>query len=167
MPHSLILSAGPLQLEFFKHADRYAHKIALSGQGEDVGLLESIEGTSDDAWPPSPPLQDVHIENRAGGVQVALGVGRAGTSHWSFSCEAKPDEQLLEFDIACRIAESAEVLGSAYISHRPALFAEKIEAWSSAELRRRGNRLCVLGNAQQAVKELPATIRWAYSLRFS
>ena len=51
-------------------------------------LLESIEGTATDDWPPSPPLQSLSIETLPDGRRVALLVGMAGRSHWSASIEA-------------------------------------------------------------------------------
>ena len=104
--------------------DRFGHRIEFVDGNETVTLLESIEGTSDDAWPASPPIQEVHVEDRDGGMQVALAVGRAGSGHWSLSCHIDAAAEQVVFDVACRFraAPPAELpapgqpggLGSAY-----------------------------------------------------
>ncbi len=81
-------------------------------------MLASEEGSDQDEWPPSPPLQQLHVEDRAGGGRVALLVGMAGQSHWSLSVEALPALRQLVFDAACRLGGSADSrsgrLGSGY-----------------------------------------------------
>ena len=114
-----MLAAGRLQIEFFRQGDRYAHRISLAGDDRPVELLVSVEGGghvdgpnpnrpdcdyADDAWPASPPFQELRIEPRSDGRQVALLVGMAGRSHWSASVEADPQLGRFTFDVACRAA---------------------------------------------------------------
>ncbi len=47
-------------------------------------MLASLEGDSQQIWPPSPPLQDLDRHELPDGAAV-LAVGMAGTSHWSAS----------------------------------------------------------------------------------
>lgn len=114
MNESICLTAGGVGVHFWREADRYQHQIAVETAGERLLWLSSIEGEAIDAWPPSPPLQELHLEDRPGGKQVALLVGRAGRAHWSLSVEADGAHETLLFDVACRTACDAERLGSSY-----------------------------------------------------
>lgn len=114
MSESMLLSAGNLRVEFWREGDRYRHQIALDLRGTTRPWLASVEGAADDPWPPSPPLQELHIEVRPGDKQVALLVGRAGRAHWSLSLEIDRSRETLLFDVACRCASSANHLQSSY-----------------------------------------------------
>ena len=50
---------GLLRIEFRWLEDRYVQHLSL--RGRDVGL--SLEGGSSDAWPPSPPIQQLSVES--------------------------------------------------------------------------------------------------------
>jgi hypothetical protein len=109
-----------LQVDFFKLADRYGHRLSVvlrdeAGRETLVPLAESVEGTSDDPWPPSPPLQSLSIERLSERCTAALLVGMAGRSHWSASIEAKTDViGEFEFDFACRSQEMPRSLSCEY-----------------------------------------------------
>jgi hypothetical protein len=99
---------------FRRLGDRFAHAIERL-QGENwAPILESLEGGPDDAWPPSPPLQELHFEDRPEGRRLALLVGRAGASHWSLSVEWDPLGARFSFDAACRVRSAPAWLGSRY-----------------------------------------------------
>jgi hypothetical protein len=107
-----------LRVEFAWRGDRFGHVLSVvDREGTRTPLLESIEGTATDDWPPSPPLQSLRIENLSDGRQVALLVGMAGQSHWSASVEPVANEAALVFDIACRCRDTAPQLGTHYRSH--------------------------------------------------
>ncbi len=108
------LTALGLRVAFRRVADRYAHVIEAVRGSALVTIAESLEGTGETDWPPSPALQQLHFETRADGSRLALLVGRAGGSHWSLSVEAKPDSPRVTFDVACRLRESPLLLGSEY-----------------------------------------------------
>ena len=94
-----------LQVQFVWESDRYQHCVRLPSHE-----LRSV--INDDAsWPSTPPLQQLSIET-IDGRDVALGVGSAGTSHWSVSVE--PFEVGFVFDWACRTSETPGFLGSTY-----------------------------------------------------
>src|SRR5437016_1791687 len=77
-----------LRVEFTWRGDRFGQVISFVGpDGRVQPLLESIEGTASDDWPPSPPLQSLSIEKLSDGRSAALFVGMAGGSHWSASVE--------------------------------------------------------------------------------
>jgi hypothetical protein len=104
-----------LAVEFVTLGDRQGHTIFfVSADGVRTALLESVEGTSADDWPPSPPLQNLTVEERADGRRVALLVGMAGSGHWSASIESAAGEGRIVFDIACRHTEQPRWLGSRY-----------------------------------------------------
>jgi hypothetical protein len=108
-------SGTSLRLEFIWLGDRYGQRISLiDAKGAAQQLLESIEGTPHDAWPPSPPLQSLTIETRPNGQHAALLLGMAGRCHWSASIETAEGKAALIFDIACRHGENPGHLGSLY-----------------------------------------------------
>ncbi|WP_254514022.1 hypothetical protein [Anatilimnocola floriformis] len=108
-----------LRVDFDRAHDRWQHRVFLvvPANSEIVGpvlLLESIEGTADDDWPISPPLQFVSIETRPKQLPVALLMGMSGDGHWSASIEQLAADQTLRFDIACRAKSRPANLGSRY-----------------------------------------------------
>src|SRR5207244_9937204 len=104
-----------LRIEFAWLGDRYGHIISLiDAHGVAERLLESIEGTANDDWPPSPPLQSLSMETLTDGRRVALLVGLAGRSHWSASIEPALGKAELVFDLACRHGPNHGMLGSRY-----------------------------------------------------
>ena len=103
-----------VRISFHWHRDRYAHTVALVDGARLVPLLASREGSTDELWPPSPPLQTLHVEERPDDSQVCLLVGMAGLSHWSLSVEAHTNSTHLAFDAACRIQAPPDMLGSRY-----------------------------------------------------
>jgi hypothetical protein len=108
------------RVEFRWLGDRYGHLISRFGPGNDPEpLLESIEGVTSDAWPPSPPLQSLTSQRMPNGASAALLVGMAGRSHWSASIEAVPNSAELIFDIACRHSDQPSYLGSQYQTLAP------------------------------------------------
>jgi hypothetical protein len=128
----LQISAAGVTVRFTPSGDRFAQRIEIGSETGLQGVLEAVDEwpsaaevaeaevasvermAAADDWPPSPPLQDVHLEERPDGRQLALMVGRAGASHWSISCELAPAAGELLFDVACRIKEPAPWLGSTY-----------------------------------------------------
>jgi hypothetical protein len=110
-----------LQVDFRFRGDRFSHVVSLIGRGESpIALLESVEGTATEAWPPSPPLQSLNIESLPDGRRVALLVGMAGRGHWSASIETLPHPAGFLFDIACRTTGSEGKLASTYRLATPA-----------------------------------------------
>jgi len=173
----IILEAAGLRLEFIRLGDRYAHRIMAVDAGKFTPLLESVEGAANDDWPVSPPWQEVHCEHRAGGVQVALTVGKAGKSHWSASFELDSAGSLT-VDVACRTATAPIRLGSEYLPHGPfeidathgqARLAERWilqlaagEAASKIELGESAS-LISIGPIFDLAGSWPRTIRWKFA----
>ncbi|MGH7136322.1 MAG: hypothetical protein ACREHD_11320, partial [Pirellulales bacterium] len=71
------IAAGRVRVEFAREADRYRHVVVVRTGDSWRPVLASTEGSADDEWPPSPPLQELHVEPRTPGNEVALLVGRA------------------------------------------------------------------------------------------
>lgn len=93
--------------------DRLSHRILWMVRGRSASLLaESCEDQQESAWPSSPPYQQIDHCVLADGREGLVGVGMAGTSHWSVAIEAR--ENSLWWDVACRVHRVPEFLGSVY-----------------------------------------------------
>jgi hypothetical protein len=111
----VILEAAGLRISFHTCEDRIAHTVGLLIDGRIVPLLASLEGTADDDWPPSPPLTNVEVVQQ-GHRQQAMLLGMAGRSHWSATVIANESARRMEFEMACRLKEPPQHLGSSYRS---------------------------------------------------
>lgn len=104
------LSGGALgDLIFEWKDDRYEHRWTL-GDCE----LASVESSSADLWPSSPPLQQIHQQTFGDGRNVIFGVGMSGRGHWSASFTLIPDLKCWIVELACRAPIAAERLESTY-----------------------------------------------------
>lgn len=170
-----------VRVEFERLADRFGHVISLLQGASATPLLRSREGTGAEAWPASPPLQQLSIERREPARSVALLVGMAGASHWSASVESFPAERTLVFDVACRFGGAIQQLGSQYDLLRATLEFERDSLLVTGRDRTWHCRLECLplvnhGDVVLAVRDevvdlqpvlpanLPKTIRWKYRL---
>ena len=96
------LSAGALRVRYSKVRDRLSHTIGIVDGDIYLPLLESIEGSEEEPWPASPPMQQMVEECFTPGASpVLLGVGLSGNGHWSTAIESQKNH-LLKFDIACK-----------------------------------------------------------------
>ncbi|MEE2937718.1 MAG: hypothetical protein VYA84_17135 [Planctomycetota bacterium] len=101
---------GRFRIDFRWEQDRYRQYLCLN----DVLVGSSLEGDSDEAWPPSPPIQQLSIET-INDQPTALAVGAAGRGHWSLSGEPDPNcHSAIQFELACRSQEATQFLGSTY-----------------------------------------------------
>jgi hypothetical protein len=169
------LKTDTLRLEFEWREDRYGHQIFGTARDGDHGLLISEEGNSDEAWPASPALQSLHLEKRPDGTQMLMLVGMAGRSHWSMSVEADVARNRLSFDVACRLHERPDWLGSTY---QRMTEAEKVwlakgltmTAWyGNDRWEKTGTAItCSSGRMQMAAGPMgeiyPQTVRWRYAI---
>ncbi len=115
LPDGTSGAPAALRAEFSWCGDRFGHRLTWVEAGRERTLLESIEGRSEDRWPPSPALQQLSFHG-SGTDRVALLVGMAGKSHYSLSVEPCPAERGIVFDVACRLNEPAELLVSSYLA---------------------------------------------------
>lgn len=112
------LQVGVLKIEFVKVGDRFSHKLSVERDGLWSTILESIEGTDEENWPASPPLQQIVAEPIGkDGRLVLLGVGLSGTGHWSISVDENESGGLL-LDVACRVSGDHGFLGSTWRLNR-------------------------------------------------
>ena len=122
MPH---LETDDVRVEHVRSNDRFAHRILIRCEDRWLPVLESVEGTAADAWPQSPPWQQI-VQESVGpnGQDVLLGVGLSGNGHWSIAIDRKyvtgsesstlQSQRGLHFDIACKISKGADFLGSTW-----------------------------------------------------
>ncbi|MCE3017512.1 MAG: hypothetical protein ACK56W_16030 [Pirellula sp.] len=121
----LHLETDGVRVEHVKSNDRFAHRILIRCEDRWLPVLESVEGTAADAWPQSPPWQQI-VQESVGpnGEDVLLGVGLSGNGHWSIAIDRKhvngsegstSESRLgLHFDNACKISKGADFLGSTW-----------------------------------------------------
>jgi len=138
-------------VQFHWSGDRYDHAVRL-GDAEQ----RTVDEHRDADWPDCPPLQQLSIESIAD-RDVALGVGCAGTSHWSVSIE--PTESGFRFDWACRAKRSPERLGSRYRN------AEGFTLVPGEETELRTDER-FLRIAPRSPLDDAGTYRWAYAVEF-
>lgn len=104
--------------------DRYQHQIGWLIDGVEHAALESCEGTPDDVWPPSPPIQQFSMQ-MIDGNPALLGVGMAGRGHWSASFVLRQKKFVeLVVELACFLPQilagqtvSPHIPGSTYRFH--------------------------------------------------
>lgn len=151
-----------LRIEFIRLADRYGHVISIIELGGLVRpILESMEGSPTDDWPPSPPLQNLSIEELAPGRRAALLVGMAGRSHWSASIEAVPGQAALVLDIACRTGDRGVSPGSRYRVLSPEAPQLAVIAELACTVRPEGEDLIAIVPGETGSS---GTIRWKYRI---
>lgn len=108
------LSAGALSVRYSKLRDRLSHTVGIAVGDSYIPLLESIEGSEEEPWPASPPMQQMVEECFTPGANpVLLGVGLSGNGHWSTAINTQKIGQL-KFDIACKNTKSSTWFGSQY-----------------------------------------------------
>jgi hypothetical protein len=164
-----------LRVSFVWNRDRYSHSIAILHDGQLIPLLESSDDNNNTAWPASPPLQQLSIEPRADGSQIAFLVGMSGKSHWSASIAPLTDSVGFEFDFAVRIPAAPGFVGSGYrtmiapkITDSPS-FELALENWR-CEIRPADATQLSLESLDNGISlrcletatRFPATLRWKY-----
>ena len=100
-----------IAIQFQWREDRFVQEVGYVVANEFFPVLRSVDGDGVLAWPPSPPLQNLH-EQTVNGRQVLMGLGAAGTTHWSAAFEASNNQIVCHF--AARIQNKAEFLGSTF-----------------------------------------------------
>lgn len=110
-----------LCVQWLLDGDRWKHTIWLVCDQSEQPLLSSMEGSLDDDWPPTGPIQECHQQAVAAGSAL-FGVGMAGSSHWSVAVETVANDTVnaLQFDYACRVRAKPQTLGNVYQWQCPA-----------------------------------------------
>ncbi|WP_145054388.1 hypothetical protein [Lignipirellula cremea] len=159
---SIVSPNGEWEVEFERQQDRFAHRILWRpGKTAAPWVLASVEGADTDNWPPSPPLQQLSIEEQAG-RPIALLVGMAGKSHWSMSVE--PTDQGMLFDVACRQGVETGKLGSSYLLTPPSTADERPPLCTAAD-----DPACTIHTVENRLVITPPDAgklaRWKYLLQ--
>jgi len=184
-----------LMVRFDWCGDRYSHSVSAVRRDSRRLLLESLEGGADDIWPSSPPIQelsDCTIVSDTNRGQATLLVGAAGKSHWAMTLSLRDYwigqgrrkfETDILFDVACRVAEAPEWLGSSYrvLCGQVAVSQQLGQALMPAD-----SPECLITSDKATVKletssgpypiirydapvtsieSLPDTVRWRYAMR--
>jgi hypothetical protein len=101
-----------IAIRFHWREDRFLHEVGLLSTIGFCPLLQSVDGdAAATAWPPSPPLQNLH-EQTVNGRPVLMGLGAAGLTHWSASFESVGDKIICHY--AARIQQAPGFVGSTY-----------------------------------------------------
>lgn len=181
-----VLSAGRLQVRFAFCEDRFGHEVWAAEGEEWRPVMSSVEGTPEQSWPASAPLQTLHVETRPEGP-IALLVGMAGKCHWSASVELDVARHQVRFELAARVRPPGSPwLGSTYqlaegYRARPveggrlvvsasshALSGIAIQAAEPDTLVELSSDGGVLVAAREIlVADAAATIRWSYRVELS
>ena len=108
MERKQILELGPWLVEWWPQADRHAYGISRLHRGEWRSLFSSLEGKPDEPWPVSPPMQQL-VQDPGQGSATLLGVGMAGSSHWSLSISlASQRKPTLLIETAIRVRQKPD-----------------------------------------------------------
>ena len=168
--------------------DRFAHRLEGFWNQAWQPWLESVEGDTENPWPPSAPIQELHRQDWMES-DCLLGVGKAGHGHWSLSLEPLNDAVGFRFDMACRakLSDATASLAQTYQGvgpknhaaiiknesptvmtiHPPGVTRGHLE-WRVVE----GGQLRSLSESKCALEvDLPKesgphTVRWIYELRW-
>ena len=155
-----------LRAIFDWRGDRYGHRIEMMESGRERVLLNSYEGVAVDNWPSSPPLQQLHLEERQAGQQVVLLVGMSDKEHWSASVEVDATGETLTFDIACRVSTPNIPLRSTYEVDKtvgPNWILEPLDCdGQMSNVVHDGNRIAVTPPPSSV-----RTVRWKYRIVLS
>lgn len=151
-----------LAVEYRWLNDRFVHRVLV---GDQVAL-SSVDGDGTQEWPASPPIQQISLEPIEN-VSMILGVGGAGRGHWSISVGWQAGGEIdgrqfdggFCFDMACRVKDQPEFLGSTYAINAEADRPVKVSAVLGTEKRKAGE-VSVLA----AGENMGATYRWGYLL---
>ncbi len=188
MPDTQWLSSGLLAVVFQRRGDRVEHQVRVNvgGRAEQTAagiedwrvVARSIEGSESQAWPPSPPVQELHLETQPNHGRVALGVGMAGRSHWSISMAAPRQEEIV-CEVACRLHAPAGWLGSRFTLEPDVASRRRAEGgWQLlhaaggglVELDAVGTSICETDELAVVPSEMlhgsPATVVWRYVWRY-
>lgn len=150
-------SGNGVRVEFTKKGDRFTHTILRVTKGESHPLLQSVEGTSADVSPPSPPLVELHCQE-----DVVFLSGATTIGHWSMSIERV--EQRLVFDVACRLRTVSKRLGSSYQVHDL-----NYREWMDFNIEHAKKRSVLLNlvrieHIDPLPNTFPTTLQWRYGI---
>ncbi len=147
-----------IRVEYTRTGDRFRHEICVvEGNLRQLAAL-SVEGTPEQHWPPSPPVQEVHQQG-----DVLFLTGMAGASYWSASVSFESPGTLL-FDVACRTKLLPDWLGSRYaIEHASADLLRWEPADAIIEITGETNSKTIALRPIDT-RQARGTVRWSYRI---
>ncbi|MCA9196465.1 MAG: hypothetical protein KDA87_02965 [Planctomycetales bacterium] len=152
-----------ISVRFHWQHDRYVHQLVALQHGQIMDEWVSVDGDGQDLWPLSPPLQQVHFQEIAPGNRCLFAVGMAGASHWSMAVSA--DSDCLVFDVACRMKDAPNFLGSTYrlgaveMGRHLDLHCQGLGSDGNV-----GDQLAQITTVLAADATFPVTVRWKYDV---
>ena len=181
---SVVIRADDIFAVFHRENQRWIHHIDLPRDaGAPEVVMRSLEGAADDAWPPSPVIQQLEVQLQEGAVSSVMGLGMSGPVHWSLSCRAAPhplpglsEIKCLLFEVACRLPGAFERVGTCYHVvpeiaatqvKQNILYTSRIGAWSVSA------NGATISNMNQTLRfdafdevddPAPRTVQWAYAI---
>lgn len=169
MEHAVLPVGQRHRVLFEKTTDRWRHSLQVLSSDQWHSLWVSQEGTSDDDWPASPPIQEIH-EHQLPTGPCWLAVGRAGSAHWSLSVDLIAHDSVngatrVRFDVACRSNGDPGLLGSSYqqAAANPTGDCWLIdESLTTLNVDLQGCRFAPLGTTESRETSGPRTTRWVY-----
>ena len=129
-PRQYLLTWPGWRLEFRWQTDRWQH-VLLQLQGTEwVQSITSIEGSSEQSWPPSPVFQNVYFEQTSPEIAEFQVLGQAGKNHYSGAIRYDSQLHHIDFDLAVRLQAPPEgpLLLSTY-DVSPTLQRDSSPAW--------------------------------------
>lgn len=120
--------SGALEVRFVWAVDRWSHCVVLDGQP----VWQSLEGPwpcdRDPDWPASPAFVEIDRVG-SGPLAAVVAVGLAGRTHYSVSISADAHRPAaLLFDVACRIHQTPQWIGTSYAPMAASVTAESLLA---------------------------------------
>lgn len=99
---TLRVRSDNLELVFHHRGDRWIHELLVRQGDRWQWLIRSIEGAADDPIPPSPPLQDLRLEQLGEELFEFQGMGQAGGAIYSAAIRVDPAHREIFFDLCLR-----------------------------------------------------------------
>jgi len=96
------LRDADFELSFRHVGDRWQHGVSLRHRGEWRCLLTSEEGAPTDDVPPSPPLQDLRLEQPAEMIYEFQLLGQSGKGVYSAAIRFDGTLRTIDFDLCAR-----------------------------------------------------------------
>lgn len=102
-PRQYCLTWPGWRLEFRWQTDRWQHILWRQRGTGWAEAITSVEGSSEQTWPPSPVFQNVYFEEISPDIAEFQVLGQAGKSHYSGAIRYDDRLHSLDFDLAVRL----------------------------------------------------------------
>jgi hypothetical protein len=178
----VVIEASDLRAVFEQRGDRWHHRLEVQWGNDWIEVLRSVEGSENEPWPPSPALQEIHIQYRPTDGPVVFGVGKSGRNHWSLSCQrCWRSQRELGFSYACRTRDEFQRVGNTYLVVPEAKFVtygglHAVGPQAGCWIQTQDHDSVAVGDDQRVRIDLfpslklpdrvvPETLRWNYTIQ--